>query len=539
MSKGMKGNMKKRAWLCGTIYLLLAVKEATCIRENSRFAFLPPVLISRRQRLKANEPRQGSPTELSFSFLGNDIIRNKENIDRYSTADDSNEEAEDDSSTRQSRRQKLQKRVSQLAKSMVIKPISYASPNNPVNAVEMAVDEVFARRSRGGATTSSSAKSSGASAKNNTLMDALTLVNQAFLPVEESLQEMEQALQQARHKLAVAKKRTVTAMEMIQTTTMAVALEGAVQVVEQAEQDASRKVLADIYAAAVNNDIDAISSVAFEDVDYGTSEMAPPFLGEDQCLVPGEPVVRVEKAPENSRRIFAGIDILASVDDVWRVLTDYAHLQDVVPNLSVNVVLEEYPAISSDPILLPNDKDVPTNAEQCQMSSQQLKGAKLRQVGGAKIAGINFSARTTLEVREWPTGLPDSAHWFDDDAANGTTRSSLSERAKDYAKVKLQRYLFPRPFAISSLPTRDITMQSVPEDDGEFRMYQGVWRMQPLLGCAPPGKQAMRLTYAVEISPRAYLPVQLVEGRIVRDLCNNLQAIRDFVAKSAAAAVDR
>jgi hypothetical protein len=31
-----------------------------------------------------------------------------------------------------------------------------------------------------------------------------------------------------------------------------------------------------------------------------------------------------------------------------------------------------------------------------------MKGAVLRQVGGAKVVGINFSARTTLEVREWP-----------------------------------------------------------------------------------------------------------------------------------------
>jgi len=73
-------------------------------------------------------------------------------------------------------------------------------------------------------------------------------------------------------------------------------------------------------------------------------------------------------------------------------------------------------------------------------------------------------------------------------------------------------------------------MQSVEEDDGEFRMYQGVWRMQPLVGCAPPGGSAMRLTYAVEISPRPYLPVALVENRIARDLCMNLEAIRDFVS---------
>jgi hypothetical protein len=73
-------------------------------------------------------------------------------------------------------------------------------------------------------------------------------------------------------------------------------------------------------------------------------------------------------------------------------------------------------------------------------------------------------------------------------------------------------------------------MQSIPDDDGEFRIYQGVWRMQPLPGCAPAGRQAMRLTYAVEVSPRAYLPVSLIERRIVQDLCTNLAAIRDYVA---------
>jgi hypothetical protein len=43
--------------------------------------------------------------------------------------------------------------------------------------------------------------------------------------------------------------------------------------------------------------------------------MAPPFLNEDQCLVPGEPVIRVEKAPENSRRIFAGIGTWNASDE--------------------------------------------------------------------------------------------------------------------------------------------------------------------------------------------------------------------------------
>ena len=117
---------------------------------------------------------------------------------------------------------------------------------------------------------------------------------------------------------------------------------------------------------------------------------------------------------------------------------------------------------------------------------------------------------------------------FTDDVYEGKTRD---ERAKENAKMKLQRYRFPRPFALSTLPTKDISMQSIENDDGEFRMYQGVWRMQPLPGCAPDGEAAMRLTYAVEVSPRAYLPVALIERRIVSDLCNNLEAIRDHMDK--------
>lgn len=200
----------------------------------------------------------------------------------------------------------------------------------------------------------------------------------------------------------------------------------------------------------------------------------------------------------------------------------------MVPNLVVNEVVETYAGKPQDKVEV--DPRLP-GEKQCEVLSKQMKGALLKQVGGAKVAGINFSARTTLEVREWPQGLPDFAH-FKDQQYEGKSRE---KRARDNTKTPLRRYQFPRPFAISSLPTRDISMQSVENGDGEFRMYQGVWRMQPLAGCAPPGKEAMRLTYAVEVSPRAYLPVSLVEGRIVRDLCTNLAAIRDYVGENVPA----
>ena len=78
------------------------------------------------------------------------------------------------------------------------------------------------------------------------------------------------------------------------------------------------------------------------------------------------------------------------------------------------------------------------------------------------------------------------------------------------------------------MPRRDITMQGV-RGVGDFRFYQGVWRLQPLPGCAPDGQSAMRLTYSVELSPRAWVPVGLLEGRIAAALGENLEAVRDFV----------
>ena len=266
-----------------------------------------------------------------------------------------------------------------------------------------------------------------------------------------------------------------------------------------------------------------VSTLKYEDVDYTLTDMAPPFINEDECLVPGEPVVRVEKAPQNSRRIFAGIDIPVSVDAVWNLLTDYPNLQKVVPNLVVNEVLELYSGDEGgEGKILSVDTSL-SDADQCKAIANNMKGAVLKQVGGAKVVGINFSARTTLEVREWPSGMPDFAH-YEDEIYQGKSRG---ERVRESKGRELTRYVFPRPFALSSLPHKDISMQSIENDDGEFRMYQGVWRMQPLPGCSPPGESAMRLTYAVEVSPRPYLPVALVEGRIAQDLCANLKAIRD------------
>ena len=265
---------------------------------------------------------------------------------------------------------------------------------------------------------------------------------------------------------------------------------------------------------------------------------APAILSEEICLVPGSPMVRVESAPGNARRIFTGIDIVSRCDDVlervWRTLTDYDNLSDVVPNLVANEVVSR--------------TDAP-------------RGARLKQLGAAKLApGIVFTATTTLDVVEYFDGLPDAMeadHLLEvaDEAMSpgieAQSRVELpqsrtptnpapepvverkpstdSAAVREYGKeLPLTWDVFPRPYCISALPHRDITMQGV-RDVGDFRFYQGVWRMQPLPGCAPPGSSAMRLTYSVELSPRAWVPVALLEGRIASALGENLEAVRDFV----------
>ena len=68
-------------------------------------------------------------------------------------------------------------------------------------------------------------------------------------------------------------------------------------------------------------------------------------------------------------------------------------------------------------------------------------------------------------------------------------------------------------------------MVSAVGEAGDFSLYQGLWRAQPLPNCGIDGGDATRLTYAVEIQPRPWLPVALVENRIARDLVTNLEAV--------------
>jgi len=230
--------------------------------------------------------------------------------------------------------------------------------------------------------------------------------------------------------------------------------------------------------------------------------------------------VLIEKAPNNARRIYTAVDVQAAIDVVWKILTDYEKLHEVVPSLVKNKVLER----------------------------REDGGARLEQVGGAKIAGFSFTAKTILDVRIFTETNPLPAEVTmdyllskkSDISGGGGGIISQAEKSTDYVQsptvvattsidkpLPLKRDLFPQPNWVStSLPYRDITMQNV-EGEGDFDHYQGVWRVQS----HPDDASWTRLTYAVEIKPKGFMPVQLIEGRIATDLKSNLSNLR-FVAES-------
>ena len=283
---------------------------------------------------------------------------------------------EDEGHNTKQKRERMRDRVSRLAKRIVAKPIAAVVPQAIAeiitDATKGSVDRALEEVSRRGALRESlkytdiiekEAAMEGATAKAlDTIALAKTTAADAFALAESAIEETEAALKKSKLALAqcrgdVAKAIAIAEMSAYQANvasqkatvlaaTAAITASGKAQ--EKAEIAENKMVIAETAPVKVINEAETaegtvikveaieeeikeaieeeiketnedVSSLRYEDVDYHMSEMQPPFIGEDQCLVPGEAVVRVEKATDNSRRILAGIDIMASVDDVWKV----------------------------------------------------------------------------------------------------------------------------------------------------------------------------------------------------------------------------
>lgn len=285
----------------------------------------------------------------------------------YVTHDENDDSRQQSSSNK--KRGKIRSKVSEIAKRIVTKPITAVAPqaiaeiltDATTGAVDLALEEVSLlgklRRtiSYSDILEKEAAMESDTAIALDTIALAKTTAADAFALAEAAIEETEGALRKSKLALAKCREDVVKAIAIAEKSAYQanVASQKATVLAASAAITASEDIRDEVEGKRGNeenynnsktlleeeekvaekkNDFDHettiqqetsnyldISSLDYDDVDYHLSEMQPPFIGENQCLVPGEAVVRVEKATDNSRRIFAGIDIMASVDDVWNV----------------------------------------------------------------------------------------------------------------------------------------------------------------------------------------------------------------------------
>lgn len=288
-----------------------------------------------------------SPTKRSsgniFSPLTHDTGRKQShwNIWSKSSGSESNENE---------KRSKIRESMSSLAKRIVKKPIAAVAPqaiaeiitDATYNTVDMVLDEVNNANSRLEKLNFSDIIDKEAKMESDTMiaLDTIALAKttaaDAFATAEFAIEETEEALKRSKLALAKCKEDVAKAIAIAEKSAYqaniasqkATALATSAAITASSSQTESEITASstDIAETQIDDNTIDVSSLSYEDVDYQQSEMQPPFIGEDQCLVPGEAIVRVEKAKDNSRRIFAGIDIMASVDDIWNVRDFFIHL---------------------------------------------------------------------------------------------------------------------------------------------------------------------------------------------------------------------
>ncbi|KAB2017308.1 hypothetical protein ERO13_D08G143500v2 [Gossypium hirsutum] len=172
--------------------------------------------------------------------------------------------------------------------------------------------------------------------------------------------------------------------------------------------------------------------------------------------------IEIKKLGGNCRRIRSKIGIEASLDTIWDILTDYEKLADLIPGLAVSKVVEK------------NDKF-----------------ARLFQIGQQNLPlGLKFNAKGVLDCYE-----------------------------KD----------------VEILPhgkKREIQFKMV---EGDFTKFEGTWLLEQFSKTKNEdnhqvigGEESSHttLSYLVDVKPKLWLPIRLVEGRLRKEIKTNLSCIR-------------
>ncbi|GAB4818461.1 hypothetical protein N2152v2_005507 [Parachlorella kessleri] len=99
-------------------------------------------------------------------------------------------------------------------------------------------------------------------------------------------------------------------------------------------------------------------------------------------------------------------------------------------------------------------------------------------------------------------------------SSGGGSSSSSGYESDENLKGRLGR-------RVAGRSCREISFHAL---DGDFQVFKGLWRMQP---ASTPDTTI--LSYSLFVRPQIWLPVQLVQARIEREIVANLKAVQSFV----------
>ncbi|KAK3166619.1 hypothetical protein QOZ80_1AG0048160 [Eleusine coracana subsp. coracana] len=176
--------------------------------------------------------------------------------------------------------------------------------------------------------------------------------------------------------------------------------------------------------------------------------------------------IQVSKMGKRNRRVVrARVRIEAPLEAVWDTLTDYEGLADFIPGLS-----------------------------ECRLLHKDHRFARLYQVGEQDLAlGFKFNAKGTVDCFEGELELMPAA---------GARR-------------------------------REIAFNMI---DGDFKFFQGKWSVEEVdtssinerdRKISEDQEFQTTLSYLVELEPKLWVPVRLLEGRICSEIKTNLVSIRE------------
>lgn len=198
--------------------------------------------------------------------------------------------------------------------------------------------------------------------------------------------------------------------------------------------------------------------------------------------------IEIQKLPNNSRRIVSSIAIDAPLDAVWSVLTDYEGLPDFIPGLALSQLLEKTPDYARLYQVSPSHTLCYSNSIHKHLISYLLSFPFPNQIGQQNLAfGLKFNARGILDCYE--------------------------------------KQLETLPSALK----RDIEFNMV---QGDFEIFQGKWSI--LQQHDDQDEMLTTLSYLVDVKPKLWLPVQLVEARLCKEIKLNLACIRQQAHKQLA-----